>query len=177
MTVPDFRQPGRDVDGVLDTSVLVNFLRIDRMDLLAVHSRGFVVTDHVSEEITECYPDQQKRFIVACREGILDRKSVTVPRAWKLFESLVKTRVLGVGECSAIALAECLNFALFTDDRRAAKHAFSLASNLLVLGTQDLVVEMIHQGFLSVAEADEIKETWEKHHRFRLKIRSFADVL
>lgn len=68
-------------------------------------------------------------------------------------------------------------FALFTDDRRAAKHALSLASNLLVLGTQDLVVEMIHQGFLSVAEADEIKKTWEKHHRFRLKIRSFADVL
>ena len=109
MTVPDFRQPGRDVDGVLDASVLVNFLRVDRMDLLAAHLRGFVVTDHVSEEITESYPDQQKRFIAACREGILDRKSVTTPRAWELFESLVKTRVLGVGECSAIALAECLN--------------------------------------------------------------------
>ena len=147
------------------------------MDLLAAHSRGFVVTDHVSEEITERYPDQKRRFTVARRDGILNQMSLTIPRAWELFESLIKTDALGVGECSAIALAECLNTALLMDDRRAAKHALSVASDLLILGTQDLVVEMIHQDLLSVAEADGIKKTWEEHHRFRLKIQSFADVL
>ena len=83
------------------------------MNLLAVHSRGFVITDHVSEEITECCPDQRERLAAARRGGTLNQMSVTVPRFWELFESLVETRVLGVGECSAIALAECLNFSLY----------------------------------------------------------------
>ena len=63
------------------------------------------------------------------------------------------------------------------DDRRAAKYALSVASDLLILGTKGLVVEMIRQDIISVAEADGIKKAWEEHHRFRLKIRSFADVL
>ena len=52
---------------VTDTSVLVNFLCIDRMDLIAWHSHRFVITDHVTEaeEITEHYPEQQARLKAA----------------------------------------------------------------------------------------------------------------
>ena len=37
---------------VTDASVLVNFLRIDRMDLIAGHSHAFIVTDHVADEVS-----------------------------------------------------------------------------------------------------------------------------
>jgi len=44
---------------VLETSVLVNFLKIDRVDLLARHpSYEFIITEHVRAEITQHYPDQ-----------------------------------------------------------------------------------------------------------------------
>ena len=35
----------------MDTSVLINFLCIDRMDLIARHSHQFIVTDHVAAEV------------------------------------------------------------------------------------------------------------------------------
>lgn len=43
---------------VADTSVLINFLRIDRMDLIGLFPRRFLATDHVAQEIAESYPDQ-----------------------------------------------------------------------------------------------------------------------
>jgi len=43
-------------DVITDTSTLVNFLRIGRVDLLAgLTSYRFVVTDHVRAEVTSYY--------------------------------------------------------------------------------------------------------------------------
>ena len=47
---------------VADTSVLINFLRIDRMDLIAAHPASFIATDHVAAEIADTYPEQQARY-------------------------------------------------------------------------------------------------------------------
>ena len=64
---------------VTDASVLVNFLRIDRMDLIAGHSYAFIVTDHVADEVSDRYPDQQQRFASAVEAGALSQQSVTSP--------------------------------------------------------------------------------------------------
>ena len=64
---------------VADASVLVNFLRIDRVDLIAGHSHGFIVTDHVADEVSDRYPDQQQRFASAVKAGALSQQSVTHP--------------------------------------------------------------------------------------------------
>ncbi len=45
---------------IADTNVLINFLRIDRLDLIARHFYQFVITDHVREEITEHHPVQRQ---------------------------------------------------------------------------------------------------------------------
>ena len=50
---------------VSDASVLINFLRIDRMDSIAAVSCEFMVTDHVADEISEVYPEQQVRYQAA----------------------------------------------------------------------------------------------------------------
>ena len=47
---------------------------------------------------------------------------------------------------------------------------------LRILTTQDLMVSMIHEDLLDIAEADRIKDDWALRHRFRLKLRSFREI-
>lgn len=80
---------------VLDTSVLVNFLRIDRMDLVARHSHGFTVTDHVAAEITTAYPEQRARLAAARGDGVVQEARITDPAEVALFGSLAASSGLG----------------------------------------------------------------------------------
>ena len=162
---------------VADASVLINFLRIDRMDLFARHSHQFLVTDHVAAEVTDFYPDQRTRLDVSFQDGVLQQVGIHDQREVALFGSLFATGRMGFGECSAIALAVCRGYTLAMDDRRATKQARGVSRDLDVLSTQDLVVTMIREHLLSVAEADEMKEAWSNHHGFRLSIESFSDVI
>ena len=162
---------------VSDTSVLVNFLRIDRMDLIGGLPDRFVITDHAAAEIADHYPAQQARLQAALAAGILEQHSVADPAALDLFRQLSQTRRLGAGESAAIAYAAGNGYALAIDDRQAANQARALLPGLVVFGTQDLMVSMISAGLLDVAAADAIKETWAGAHRFRLKIGSFGELL
>jgi len=90
---------------VADTSVLINFLRIDRMDLFVRYPCRFLVTDHVASELAEAYPDQQARYAAAIAAGQMDVCSVTDPGEVELFLRLRPGDRLVAGECSAIAVA------------------------------------------------------------------------
>jgi predicted nucleic acid-binding protein len=68
---------GQDVVVITDTSVLVNFLCIDRMDLIARHSHRFMITGHVMEEITDHYPEQQARMNAALADETLEVVTVS----------------------------------------------------------------------------------------------------
>lgn len=162
---------------VTDTSVLVNFLRIDRMDLVAANSFDFLVTDHVSDEITDTYPDQLTRFQAALSQGMLSQVSLTDPQELNLFGALSSSGRLGLGECSAIALAVHQGHMLAIDDRRAATEAQRTHAQIQIMKTQDLIVTMIQQGLLTVVQADAMKTDWAQNHRFTLKIRSFAELV
>ena len=83
---------------------------------------------------------------------------------------------IGAGECSAIACAVCSGYKLAIDDKRAIKEARKISAALEIIETQELVVTMIVERLLTIAEADEIKNAWETKHRFKLKIPSFSDV-
>ena len=162
---------------VTDTSVLINFLRIDRTDLIAGHSHDFLATDHVAAEISDRYPNQQQRFTAALDAGIISETRVTAPQELQLFGSLFAAGRLGAGECSAIALAVHREYILAIDDRRATRHARQADAALRILRTQDLVISMILQELLTVAEADQIKHQWATRHRFRLELETFRDLL
>ena len=161
---------------VTDASVLINFLRVNRMDLIADHSHDFVVTDHVAEEVTSHYPDQQRRFVLAINAGAVSQVSVSKSREIAIFESLMQSRRLGAGECSAIAMAVCRQHVLAIDDRRAKAEAQRTDQALQILTAQDLVVSMIAENLLGIPEADSIKQEWALRHRFRLKLRSFREA-
>ena len=162
---------------VTDASVLINFLRIDRTDLLAGHSHDFLATDHVAGEITDRYPDQQQRFATALETGAIAEARVTAEQELRLFASLLDSGRLGAGECSAIALAVHRGYILAIDDRLAANHARRADATLRIAATQDLMVSMIQEGLLAVGAADRIKHEWATRHRFVLKLDSFQSLL
>ena len=160
----------------MDSSVLINFLKIDRMDLLANHSCRIIATDHVFREISEHYPVQQRRLAEAIgREGIaieeLDRAE-----EFQLFRSLITSGDLGAGECSAIALAINREFMLAMDDKRAIAKALRKDQTLHILTTKDLIVSMIGENLLDVAAADQIKRELATKHKHTINLSSFGDI-
>ena len=162
---------------ITDTSVLINFLVLDRAELLSrLPDHRFVVTDHVRAEITEHYQDQLQRLEGAFAAGILEEIRVTDLEEVKLFAQLT-TSGLGVGECSAIAVAAHRKLALAIDDKRAVKKLNALGLSLTIHSTESLVVLLIRQAVLTVAEADAMKRDWEQNHRFRLTFDSFVERL
>ncbi|MCA9171503.1 MAG: hypothetical protein KDB23_27735 [Planctomycetales bacterium] len=160
---------------ITDTSVLINFLVLDKMFLLAqLPETRFVVTDHVRAEITEHHEDQLARLEKAFAEGVLQEISVTDLAEVKLFAQLTAVG-LGIGECSAIAVASQRNHTLAIDDKRAVKKLRKLGIKVTVHSTETLMVALIHNGLISVPDADVMKREWEQHYRFRLTFHSFAE--
>jgi len=167
----------QDAIVIADSSVLVNFLAVDRVDLLTALPCRFVVTNHVAEEITYAYPDRYERFKDSLRSGWIEMISVDDPDEVELFKELTSERRLGNGECSAIAVASHRGYSLAIDDKRAMKRARALDRSLKILSTKDIIIDCIERGILEVHVADAIKAEWERDHKFTLNFVSFQDIL
>jgi hypothetical protein len=163
---------------VLDTSTLINFVRIGRIDLLTAHPLySFLVTDHVRAEFSEHYPEQLATVSSAVAAGELTELSVNSAEEVEDFTTLMALKTLGSGECSAIAVAKSRSLTLAIDDIRARKQATSFHRDLTFLNTADLVVSLIQAGRVTIEDADKMKLNWEENHRFRLPFGSFKDQI
>lgn len=151
------------------------------MDLVGHYPGRFLATDHVWSEVTDDYPALRARYEAAVAAGHLDTCTVVDPAEVALFLRLGPGVRLGAGECSAIAVAMTRAYAIAIDDGRAIKIAIRGAeltgAELVVLRTQDIIVTLIRASVLTIDESDQIKADWEQNHRFRLKARSFRDLL
>lgn len=162
---------------ITDTSVLINFLVLEETErLLSLPGHNFAVTEHVRAEITAHYPEQLQQLRQAIESGALVEIQVTDPQELSLFAQLTKTG-LGVGECSAFAVAVNRKHRIAIDDKRAIKKLHRVDATASVLRTMDLVVLLIKANLLTVEEADRWKTEWETHHRFRIKLGSFRELL
>jgi predicted nucleic acid-binding protein len=160
---------------VADTSVLLNFLKIGREQLLTQLPEPVAVTNHVREELT--VPAQRERLAALTstnqiREIILD----SLPEL-QMFARLMKSGRLGSGECSALTHGLLHKSTVALDDSRAIKEARKIDASLRILQTQDIVVRLIKAGQLTIQEADAIKQEWAKMHRFALSFSSFQEIL
>lgn len=161
---------------VLDTSVLINFLIIDRVDLLTRHpAYRFILSEHVRDEIHTDYQDEVTRLDIAIAGNGFSVTSLDATNP--VFVQLMQENRFGIGECAAIALAIDKNCPLAIDDRRATAAARRLSPTIRIESTESLMISQISFGGLSIGEADRIKNTWEKQHRFRLPFATFADRL
>jgi hypothetical protein len=171
--------PGRNFEKIIvtDTSVLINFLCIDRIDLMKKYPSEFLITDHVLEEITHHHPLQQQRLKFALEHHFLSITQVNTPEELALFAKLQKTNRLGAGECSAIACGIHRHCSLAIDDVRARKQATKLAPNLPVVTTQNIMTNLIKYQIITIPEADHIKNEWQNKHRFSMNFASFCELI
>jgi predicted nucleic acid-binding protein len=160
---------------VIDTSVLINFIVVERLDLLtALPGTVCVVTDHVRGEITDDYPGQVALLLNAIEQGSIKLLRVDSPEELQTFADL-EASGLGAGERSAFAAARHRGCVVAIDDRRAIRIASRSLGDFSIVRTEDIVRESITAGIVSVAEADAFKHRWEALHRFRLPFESFGD--
>lgn len=160
---------------ITDTSVLINFLVLDKVALLtSLPERTFVVTEHIRDEVTTHYGEQLDRLEQAFAASQLEEITVTDLEEVELFAKLTSVG-LGIGECSAIAVAANRHLTIAIDDKRAVKKIKKLGLTPSTINTEGLVVEMIRHDMLSIAEADQMKLEWETDHRFRLMFGSFSE--
>ncbi len=163
---------------IIDSSTLINFLAVDRADLLEHNRRyRFLITEHVRGEISGAYPEQLARLANLLDRNIIEESPVTALNEIEVFARLAASNRLGLGECASIAAASERSLVLAIDDKRAKREASAFNPRLVIVNTPGLMVELIRDGIIDVAAADMIKATWETHHRFRLPISSFADVV
>jgi Predicted nucleic acid-binding protein, contains PIN domain len=167
----------RTADGrllvVCDACVLINFLLVGRPDLLTANKDyRFIITEHVSAEVTDVAQAEQLRACVA--DGGLENTEVTDMEELALFAEL--TKVLGSGEAAAVAVAFHRNLAIATDDRRSLTEVRRRLGSGRALTTPGILVGCIRAGSLSVEEADVIKAELERQ-RFTMSFSSFADLL
>ena len=163
---------------IIDTSVLLNFLKIERLELLTEHpDYRFLMTEHVRREITEEYPEQIGSVEVAIDSGALEEIRVDDPAELEAFARLHATGRIGAGECSAIAVVANRNLALAIDDRRARTEAHRHLRSMGLMNTESIMLSLIRANVLDVTTADAIEQDWEEKHRFRLPFASFGDRL
>jgi len=164
---------------VLDASVLINFLRVERIDLVRSCTSKLLITEHVRHEVTARYPEQLTRLDAALAVGLLETIVLTDLAELQTIADLSTSSAkrLGIGECSAVAAAVHRGFELAIDDKAAIREARARYPSLPLHTTQDLVVLLIRRGAIDVAAADALKEEWKVRHRFRLKIASFQELL
>ena len=160
---------------VIDTSVLINFIGVKRLDLLAtLPGTACIVTDHVRDEISDDYPEQVVLFLDALKRGLIELLRVDSPEELQTFANLASSG-LGAGERSAFAAAFHRKFTVAIDDRRAIRIASQTLGHIPIVRTEDIVRTLIAAGAVSVMEADALKLSWETHHRFTLPFKSFGD--
>jgi predicted nucleic acid-binding protein len=163
------------VFGVIDSSVLINFLKLGRTELLA--GLTLAATTHVEAEITTEFPDQLAGLRAAVTNGHVTIVDANQPQELALFAALVTGGRLGQGECSAIAVAVNRKCALVIDDRRAITEARRYNANLSVIGTGEILASLVRTSVLTVAEADKLINELANSHKFRLRVSSIKELL
>jgi predicted nucleic acid-binding protein len=168
------RAPDGRILVVSDTNVLINFLRVGRLDLLSQHKDyRFVVTEHAQAEITDAAQRAELEAAIAAKS--IGETSLTDPPEIAVFATL--NAFLGRGESGAIAVAATRNWVVATDETRRAKREIeSRMGQGRQLTTPGVLLRCILNGTLTVADADAIKVQLAAQ-RFVMKFTSFADLL
>ena len=159
---------------VIDTSVLLNFVNIGRIGLLACLGTTVVLLDQVMAEVLR--PEQIEQIEEAIRTDTLELHRVTDPDELLLFVQLTNAGRLGPGECAVLATAVTRHWIAGLQDKRAIREGKRHNKNLVLWQTEDIVLELIRNGYLTVEEADGFLEEWKEKYRFRSHFNTFWNL-
>lgn len=159
----------------VDASVLINFLHLDRLDLLAAFvGWRFVVPEEVVAEIQR--DEQRARLEQAVELGHLAVEASSTDLD-EIALALGLRAVMDKGEAACLAMATRRGWSVACDERgpflREAQERIGLDR---VIDTPGLLLRAIRKGHLSVPDADAMKAQLEAH-RFKMRFTSFAELL
>lgn len=167
----DGKTSGDDLALVLDTSLVINFSILDRLDLLGrANQLVGIVPEAVLAELTR--PAQRERVERGLARGELHRATVEGD-SLVLFEQL--RRDFGRGESAALALAVVRSAYVGCDEGRTfMRFAIEHLGLRRQLNTPSIMVRAIEGGLLTVEEADGYKDVLAAN-RYRMSFGSFAE--
>jgi predicted nucleic acid-binding protein len=160
---------------IADTSFLVNFLTLDRMDILrGLQAYVFYAPNHVVAEVE--YAEQRERLSVALAEGTVTELEITDPGEIALYDEL--RRFLGDGEAACLAVAATRRWVIATDEkRRLRREIFERLGEEYLLNTPGAIVAALRAGILTVPEAETIRGELAQHRFVMADVPSFEELL
>lgn len=159
---------------ITDTTVLINLIHIDRLELLGrLPPFEFLVADEVAAEITNSA--QMPMLNAAFGAGSIQKVTFTDLDTLTLTAEL--RRSLGLGEAVSLAAAVTQGWLIACDEKRAfSREARTRLGEARMLSTPGILLLAIRNGIISVEEADELKKLLEQR-RFRMTFGSFRELL
>jgi len=118
---------------VFDNAVFSNFARIKKLELIFYLSKKVFTTREVIDEIKQGISKKPNLFDVIkfVQLGKIKIATLQEESSILLMNRLIQEGRLGLGEISAMALAEELNGVFITDDEMATKKAINLKIKVL----------------------------------------------
>jgi len=159
---------------ITDANVLINFLHIGLLALLGeLPGYRFQLPTEVVQELTA--PEQRVAVDNAIAGGQLDLLVIDGLDALALFGDL--RDLMGRGEAACLALAATAGCHLASDEKkRFRRKAIELIGEARILGTEDVLVEAIRCGRITVAQADGYILLLAEN-RYTMPFASFAERL
>lgn len=159
---------------ITDTNVLINFMHIDQVALLGeLPAYRIGLPAEVLHELTDVH--QRASIDAAIAAGQIDLLVVEAMDALALFGDL--RDLMGRGEAACLALAATTGCHLASDEKkRFRRKAIELIGEERILRTEDLLLEAIRCGRITVAQADEYKAVLAGN-RYAMPFASFAERL
>lgn len=169
------RTPDGRVLVVADTCFLINFLALNRMDILhGLRGYAFRIPNHVVREVE--HEDQKERLHDALAAGTLGEIEITDHAEIALYAEL--RRFLGDGESACLAVAATRRWVVATDEKgRLRREIHERLGKQYILNTAGALVEALRTGILIVPEAEEIRRELATRRFVMSDVPPFEELL
>ena len=159
---------------VADSSFLINFLVLDRTDLLGRLTKfHFHIVNHVRAEIR--YDDQCARLEAAVENGVVTEIEITEPSEILLYDEL--RQFLGDGESASLAVAVSRRWVIAADEKgRFRRELFGRLGENYLLDTAGALVTAIKAGVITLGQAEALRAQL-RENRFEMDPRPFDELL
>ncbi len=168
----------RDADGrllvVADASFFINFLAVDRMDILdRLRQFRFHLVNHVLAEVR--YESQRLRLHAALEAGTVTEIEITEPAEILLYDEF--RRFLGDGESASLAVAVRRRWVIAADEKGAfRRELFARLGEDYLLDTLGALLTAIKTDVITVADGEALRAQL-REHRFEMDSTPFDELL
>jgi predicted nucleic acid-binding protein len=159
---------------VVDTSCLINFLIVDRLDIFgALQGYTFVVPNHVVAEVTDA--TQRARLEAALTARVVTEIEITDLAEIETYIAL--RRVLGDGESACLAIAATRGWVIAADEKgRLRREVYERLGEAALVNTPGILVAAIQAGILTADGAETLRAELAKN-RFVMDIPPFSELI